>query len=465
MTTIAWMTRRRRQARDTPWLRAYYWLFATGLAIAIGVPQILLFASWLFAGSGVADPAVGLALLLTIFAALLLIISWAGPIVVSPPDAHWLVLSPLSRRHLLTRNTLILLVLLIVAGAVLGSLGVALLGRPEELAVGVLLGLAVTLATGSAAVLMQQAETRFGWFRHTALLVSVTAGLLIALRPDLPGLYAAPVAGATSAAAAFLAWRVWTKLPGFPARVLLDASARMGLAVSASLTLEPALLTSIAELRYWRRRRLRSRPWPASGRLLMARSDLRMLSRRPGRLAVLSALTAMPTVICLAGGTVALGVLVLLFGGLAVATTAAAGARWDAQHPELPRMFATKGLATRAIAPAALACCWVAAAFALLSLAGFVPLWSFLYGFAAAPGLTAGALRMARRGPIDHALPIIDLGSGGIPTGPMLWLIAGADLTLLSNAPLLFALTPLSLASHAVLNVIVLGAYLRLAGR
>ncbi|GIH69787.1 DUF6297 family protein [Sphaerimonospora thailandensis] len=460
MTTIAQMTRRRGRDRESGWQRAYYRLVAAGLTAAIGGPQIARLTSWLFDGSGIGSHPLGLALLLAAFAGVMMLVSWAGPIVVSPADVRWLVLSPLNRRRTLARSALILLTLLTAAGATIGVLGAAVFGRPGELLFGVLLGSAAMAAAGSAAVLLQEAEAKLDWIRLAAISLVAVAGALIWLRPELPGLSTAQVAGAALIAAGLLMRLAWRALASFPARVLVNASARMVTAAAASLGLEPALLASVAEERYWRHRRLRSRRWPRDGRWLIVRSDLRMLSRRPGRLTVLAGLTALPTIVCLAGGTLSIAVAVLLAGGLSAATTAAAGARWEAQNPEIPRMLAMRGLSARAVVPAALVALWVGTAFAILSLAGFTPIWCILYGLAAAPGLTAGALRMARRGPVNHAMPVIDLGLGGIPTGPLFWAIAGVDIAALGNAPLLFGMTPLSLAVQAILGAALLAAYL-----
>lgn len=461
MTTVAQLARRRRPARESRWQRAYYWLIATGLAAAIGVPQFVRFTSWLFSGAGPADPALALALLLALLAGLLMLLAWVGPVVSSPADVRWLVLSPLNRRWVLARNVLVLLMFSVAAGVVLGALGAAMFGRPQDVIACVSLGVSVAVTAGSTAVLLQVAETRHDWLRLTVILLATAAVLLILLRPPLPGVPIVLVACLAPAIAAFLAFLAWQALASFPSRALLDASIRMGTLVAASYNLEPAVLASVAEQRFWRSKRLRSRAWPVAGRLAMVRSDARMLSRRPGRLTVLAALTVLPVLVCFAGGTTSLATVVLFFGGLAAATTAAAGARWDAHHPELARLFTMKWSPTRGVMPAVLAFLWASMAFALLAFAGFVPAWSCLYGLAAAPGLASGGLRMAQRGAIDHAMPVIDLGVGGIPTGPVLWAITGVDLALVGNAPLLLAVTPTSLAIQALLGAVLLGVYLR----
>ncbi|MGW4795709.1 DUF6297 family protein [Nonomuraea sp. NPDC004297] len=463
---IPQLTRRRRRAEETPWQRAYFLLVALAVAAAVAVPQGMRFASWLFGGSGVGDPALGSALLLGLFAGFLLLLSWVGPIVVSPADARWLIMSPVGRRGVLARSATVLLAVLLVAGVLLGLLGSAVLGRPDLVVPGVLAATALVLAAGSAAVLVQAAEPGADLMRRAVVAVAVLAGGLAVFRPALPSVPLLPVPAAVLLLAAVLGWRAWQRLATFPARALVETSVRVGAVVSASVSLEPALLTGIAELRYWRRRRLRSRPWPAAGPLLMTRADLRMAARRPGRLVMLAALAALPALIRQAGGSPGLAVLVLVAGGLAAAVTGAAGARWDAQHPELPRLFAGPRLGAHAIVPGVLAALWAGGAFAFLHAAGFVPLWSVLFSVAAAPALAAAGLRMARRGPINHAMPVIDLGFGGVPTGPIFWAAAGVDLAFAGVVPLLFLPPgPVALGLQAALGVLLLAGYLLVASR
>jgi hypothetical protein len=78
-----------------------------------------------------------------------------------------------------------------------------------------------------------------------------------------------------------------------------------------------------------------------------------------------------------------------------------------------------------------------------MSLAGALPPgpW-WLLGAGAAPALAAGALRMARRGPIDHAsVPIVlPLSMIAVPTGWLVWGLSGLDLAAPGCAVLLRAL-------------------------
>ncbi|MGW5159277.1 DUF6297 family protein, partial [Nonomuraea wenchangensis] len=94
-----------------------------------------------------------------------------------------------------------------------------------------------------------------------------------------------------------------------------------------------------------------------------------------------------------------------------------------------------------------------------------------LFGVLAAPGLAAGALRVVRRRPVDHSLPVIDTGAGAIPLGPVLWAVTGLDLALAGCLPALLALATAPpqpgpyLVAQAVTGAAVLAAYVLRAGK
>ncbi|MFC7585025.1 hypothetical protein ACFQYP_15740 [Nonomuraea antimicrobica] len=96
------------------------------------------------------------------------------------------------------------------------------------------------------------------------------------------------------------------------------------------------------------------------------------------------------------------------------------------------------------------------------------PWW--LLGPACGPALAAAALRMARRSPVDHSMPVINTPGGAIPTGPLFWALTGVDLALLGCAPALvaFAAQPVDLTPYLVAQVVtglgVLGGYI-MSGR
>ncbi|HLU71233.1 MAG TPA: hypothetical protein VKZ82_03570, partial [Nonomuraea sp.] len=158
----------------------------------------------------------------------------------------------------------------------------------------------------------------------------------------------------------------------------------------------------------------------------------------------------------------------MLAGALAVAASGVAGARRDAANPALARLAAVgprAALLARALLPAVLAGAWMAAALGWLTAAGAAAGQWWMFGPLAAPALAAGALRMARRAPVDHSLPLLDTPMGAIPTGPVLWAVTGPDLALLGCLPAFAALAggpaDLSgyLAAQAVAGLAVLGAF------
>lgn len=272
--------------------------------------------------------------------------------------------------------------------------------------------------------------------------------------------------------------------------------------------LDPGALAWIAEDNHWRGRKLRSARWPSMpAPLAMAWPDWLRLVRRPGRLAVVAASAALPAVLAQAGGGGALVGVSVLAGGLAVAATGVSGARRDQDNPALARLLGVgmrQALLARALLPALLSGGWIAAALTAADPGGWITAalaatefgsgwtaaalaatepgsgWTaaaltaaepggvgtlWLFGPLVAPALAAAALRMARRAPVDHSMPVIDTPGGAIPTGPLLWALTGVDLALLGCLPAFVALTTppadltALLAAQALTGAAVLIAY------
>ncbi|MCK2219895.1 DUF6297 family protein [Actinomadura sp. ATCC 31491] len=539
----------------------------------------------------------------------------AGPVLVSGPDASWLLLSPLDRRQVLGRTVRALLMVAVAAGLVLGLGLLAVLGAPDQLVwrlLGALAaGVAASVGAMALAVLSRVSQS---WqacltVAVVALLVLAVAAVagqartVLAVAAGAPlGAMAAAAAGAV-AAAALLAGRAWAALGRVPAREVVAASTRGGHVASAAMGVDPGTFTWIAEDNHWRARKLRSRRWPSMpAPLALAWQDWRRLARRPGRLAFTLATAVLPAVLAGAGAAPGPLAVAVLGGGLAVAASAATGARRDADNPALARLIGVghrPALAARALLPALLSAVWTTAALVALTtlptpagaagqtigspaaqttsspavgrttgssggqmigssaagrtigspavaassamsgttgsadpgvggpvgaarpgvgglgrdagpgvgglgraagpavsgpggaagpgsgrvVGGLVDgvgsgvggasvsgLW-WLFGVAVAPALAAGALRMARRRPVDHSLPVIETGAGAVPLGPVLWAVAGVDLALAGCLPALLALTSAPshpagyLVAQAVLGAGVLAAYVLRAGK
>ncbi|MBB6399329.1 hypothetical protein BKA00_006243 [Actinomadura coerulea] len=446
----------------------------------------------------------GVALLALLSAGALSAVRAIGPVALPAADAAWLVLSPLPRRAVLGRTALILAGVSVVAGAVVGVGLLTVLGAGDQAVPRLLAALALGVATMaggmSAAVLAQASERWDAWLTGGITVIVISAGIA-AVMSFGPGLHlaasvaaappsAVPAAVAAVTAAAGLAVRAWTALGRIPARVVLDASTRAGHAAAAAIMMDPGALTSIVEAAHWRGRSLRSRPWPsglAGGRvpahvrepLAVAWQEWRCLARRPVRVALLAsssllpALAARATTDAAGDGVPAVAAVVLGVGALAAAATVTTGARRDGEDPALARLLGVRPralLAARAAPPALLGGGWLVAALTVLGATGAVPAgpWCLL-GAACAPALAAGTLRMARRRPVDHGLPVLDTPVGGVPTGPILWVLTGVDVAALGCAPALTALTGgISaglLAAQAASGAAVLAAYLVLRGR
>ncbi|MDF5751221.1 DUF6297 family protein [Spongiactinospora sp. TRM90649] len=427
---------RRGNIRPRTWSDRYTLLVGLAVAVAVLSQPVM---SVLGALAGQADPArvvPGLVLLGLALAGALAAARAVGPVAVSAADAAWLLLSPLPRRAVLSRTGAILLAVALAAGAVLGLGLLGLLGAEGSIVVSVavatVLGVSATAGGGVLTVLAQADPAWERWWIPLAVALAVLVALAAVFVPVAGG-------AGTAVAAALLVRRAWTALASMPAAAVLTASTRAGHVATATVGLDPGVLTWIAEENHWRTRVLRSRPWPKlPAPLALAWYDWRRLARRPLRMALLAGSVALPALAVAARGDTDLTPVLLLAGALAAAVAGTAGARRDGEDPTLARLLGVgQGalLAARGLLPAFLAAVWLAAALMTLdssvSTIALAPL--------AAPAIAAGALRMARRRPVDHSMPIIDTPGGAIPTGPLIWAFTGIDIALLGCAPLLLA--------------------------
>ncbi|WP_066943081.1 DUF6297 family protein [Microtetraspora fusca] len=490
-----------RAKRERTWQDRYTLAFAIAVLGAVAAEPLSRAWNRIVAPAATTDPATigtGLALVVLAYAGLIALARLVGPITVSPADAAWLVPSPLTRRAVLRPAALRLLVASVVAGVVLGVTVLTVLGVPDlatlRVAGAVLVAVAACVGGAATAVLAQRGDPesdRLGVALAALAALAIVAGLaaasgaalpwrsLLTALPRVPASVIVGVAVAACLAATGLAVRTWRALSRFPSRAVIASSARVGQATDAIVTLEPGLLTWIAEDNHWRARRLRSRPWPhLPAPLALAWVEARRLGRRPTRLAALLAAAAFPALAAVATGGITPPVAVaLLAGALTAAASATAGARRDIENPTLIRLAGVSrqaARAARAIPPALLAGAWLAAALAALGLVGpgvaagaswwaFVPL--------CAPPIAVAALRMAGRGPIDHSLPVLDTPGGPVPLGPLFWGVTGIDVAVLGCAPALTALllqpaqTAGFLTAQAVATVLTVGAFLLRARR
>ena len=145
-----------------------------------------------------------------------------GPIVVSAPDAYWLVLSPLDRRAVLRPVAVRLLVVSAVTGGALGVVALVVLGVP--LLSALVLGASPAVASMAAAVWSQHHGDT--WLTTGLTIVAITAGLT-ALAAHTGRLPAVTLPGGLPAVAVVVAGltavpvrSVWRSLACFPARAV-----------------------------------------------------------------------------------------------------------------------------------------------------------------------------------------------------------------------------------------------------
>jgi hypothetical protein len=447
------------------WSDRYVVMFSLTVLVAVLAQPV---GSALEAMARQSDPsglAAGTALIAMAYAGFLALARTAGPIVLTAADAAWLLISPLSRRGVLGRSAVILLAICLPVGAAVGLALLAVLSAPGEftlpLATALLLGVMAALGGMATAVLAQASQAWNSWLQGAITAITVAA-VLAALLGGGPGrhilgaiagvpasLGTALTACGGGALTALLLWRAWVALARIPAGTVLTASARAGHVATAATVMDLGALTWIAEDNHWRGRVLRSRRWPAprawSAAAALAWYDWRRLARRPGRMSALLASTALPALAAQAGGGFSPVVMTLLAGGAVTAAAGCgAGARRDAEDPGLARLFgvgARAALTARALLPALVSAAWLTLALAGSSAVGALPAgpW-WLFGPLCAPALAAGALRMARRRPVDHSMPVIDTPGGAIPTGPLIWAMTGVDIAAMGCAPVLLAL-------------------------
>jgi hypothetical protein len=448
-STVRALTRRHLRSR---WLDWYAACFGVGLALIYLGNFLAGPFHRLTAGTRdlpVSQSGTGLALIIAAAAGLLLLAQALGPLTLAPADASWLLMSPLNRRAVLRRPAVVLVVLAALVGAVGGALGLAMAGPYIRQVTHVTLGTWVTLTalTGAglavtAVLLLALAQPYPERARQAARLLILSVSLIALLTAlagqhwtALPGAIAGHLAGVSasgvrplaiaSVAAALLAMAAtWRRLRDFPVGVLWEDSARADRTRLAATFLNFQMLAWIAEDGYWRRRQLRSRPWPRrSPAFLLAWADWRRLGRRPGTLVTLAAGTVAPALGAGAITGTARGLIVastLLLGGIAAASQGCGALRRDTGDRTLRRMLGVgtrQALVARAVLPAVLSSAWLALALALLVAGGVLHSWAWpVLGILGGAGLVPAAMRTARTAPGGTAVQGgIDSGMGTMP--------------------------------------------------
>jgi Family of unknown function (DUF6297) len=432
-------------------------------------------------------------------AGLLLLGQALGPLVLSPADSAWLLLTPLSRRGILRRPAFAAAVAATLSGALLGVLALAMAGpylRPAGgslpgswLAYSAIAGAGCSLAAIAAEALAQPGKRARSLARACCALLAVialagalagqgSAALIRAVTAVFGGLTTPDFTTAAVAAVALacLAWLVlWRATAAFPAAALRADSARSGRAMLAAGVLNFSLLFWIAEDNHWRGRLLRSRPWPVMPpAMTLAWADWRRLSRRPGPLAVVMVASVFPALLGAAFTGRAHGILIaaaLVAGSMAAGLQGTTNARRDMDSAALRRLLGVapgQVLAARAVLPALLCTAWLALALTVLPAVGALPGWWWPLLALAGPGVAAGVLRLARTAAVDPSNRGPDTPMGNTPP----WMISrviSIAVAAIGCYPLLTAVIhghagAGTAVAQALVSAVVLGIYLAIAG-
>jgi MFS family permease len=441
----------------------------------------------------------GAGLVIGVGMGLLLLAQALGPLALSPADASWLLLTPLSRRAVLRRAALAVAVLATVAGALLGVLALAMAGPYLRLAgtglpgawlfLSAVAGAGCCLAAVAGEALAQPNQRQRAVIRAVCVAVSVVAmagavagerwSALTRAVTTVFGRLSTPVfdtAALVALALAAITWLLlWLRLASFPAGVLRADSARSGRALLAAQFLNFSLLFWIAEDNHWRGQLLRSRPWPKlPPALALAWVDWRRLSRRLGPLVILAFAAVIPALL----GAATTGrirpdliAVALIAGALAVGAQGTTATKRDQDDRALSRLLGVdqgQALVARAVLPSLLSACWLALSLTVLCAAGTLSGWLWpLLGLIAGPGVAAGTLRLARTARINPADRGPDMPMGNTPP----WLVSrmlSVIVALIGALPLVAALLngnahPTTVIDQCAASVIVLWVYLMIA--
>jgi Family of unknown function (DUF6297) len=494
------------QRRRRSWVDWY----ATGFAMVVAAIYISDFlASPLHRLSGQASQAAathaaalqavtGAGLVIGAGAGLLLLAQALGPLILSPADLSWLLLTPLSRRGILRRPALTAAVGATAAGALLGVLALAMAGpylRPEGgslpgswLVLSAIAGAGSCLAAVAAEALAQPGERTRVLVRaacaalaavalagalasqgSTTLIRAVTAVFGGLTTPDFT------IAAIAAVGVACVTWLLlWREMADFPAAALQADSARSGRALLAAGVLNFSLLFWIAEDNHWRGRLLRSRPWPKlPPAITLAWADWRRVGRRPGPLAVVTIASVFPALLGAAFTGRAHGILIaagLVAGAMAAGLQGTAGARRDTDSAAMRRLLGVSPgqvLAARTVLPALLCTAWLALALTVLSAIGALAGWGWPLLALAGPGVAAGVLRLARTAPVDPSNRGPDTPMGNTPP----WMISrfiSIAVAVAGSYPLLAAVVQGhdgagKVVAQPIVSAVVLGIYLMMA--
>jgi hypothetical protein len=359
-----------------------------------------------------------------------------GPLMATPAEQAWGISTPVGRRPWLFPRFLAL-VLSIGVGLALVAAAVSILGLHHNEPGWAALAAGAYGTAGMASLVSAQTAGGWRWPRLAGGLL-VGAGALVAVgvvtahytgRPfPAPGVSVAPALAVIGVPLAILALALaWRALPRMD-MAALSAGAELATAtLSATVWLDPSLLSGVLEVRRWRRvGTVRSRPFhggPWRRTWVLLQAELRRQRRRPGSLAVWAGLAlALYALTTVAPSAVGVGRLLL---GYVAAGRLMSGLRALSASPGLRRAV---GGSTREqhvahlVVPALGMALW----WTLTAPAGGVHL-DLLEALLIA-GVVGAAFRAATRPPMSYGGAVFETPFGLFPMELVLQLARGPDL-------------------------------------
>jgi hypothetical protein len=293
-----------------------------------------------------------------------------GPIAASRASVSILLAAPVSRRAVLTRRWVLLVIVMAAAGAVLGLVAAAVagtLGVAGYLAAGAA-GAAAGLVLAAGAVLLQERSARSWWpaavvgIGLAVLAIAAIAGLGTSTLPGPPAVlpWAAAVLAVLAPAMTVVATGSLGRLRG---RDLATGGDLLTAARAGVSFLDLSLLGGVLTERRARRiAAVRFRPLPDSRTAALIAADVRRLIRFRGAWALAAGLLAVPYAAALLLPPAAVGPAATA-AAAAVATAGAGGLRTVARSPALARALggSDRGLrSAHLVVPTVFVGCWVA---------------------------------------------------------------------------------------------------------
>ncbi|MCG6954831.1 MAG: DUF6297 family protein [Gemmatimonadetes bacterium] len=359
-----------------------------------------------------------------------------GPLMATPAEQAWGISTPVSRRAWLSPR-FVALVLSTSVGLALVAAAVSVLGLHHNEPGWAALAAGAYGAAGIASLVSAQTPGGWRWPRLAGgVLIGVgvlVAGTVVTAHYlghpfPTPGIALAPALALTGVPLCILALAfAWRSLPRVD-MAALSAGAEVATAtMSATVWLDPSLLSGVLEVRRWRHvGTVRSRPFhggPWRRTWVLLQAELRRQLRRPGAMAVWGGLAlALYALTMVAPSAVGVGRLLL---GYVAAGRLMSGLRTLSSSPGLRRALGGSGREQRIahlVVPALGMVLWWAAT----APAGGVQL--DVLELLLIAGVVGAAFRAATRPPMSYGGFVLETPFGLIPMELVLQLARGPDL-------------------------------------